>query len=159
MKNVEKRNGKYVVTANADVFIVPNRFYYLNPDLKSDIRRAKRTCDSLNEKFYKTDLIGQFWLTSEDLNSDNIACHGFRLEQHKYVTGGEISEYFPVKIFEDLKENESKEIIMNIFAKDSDSDEDNEIPVELHLNVTAKQTKYRYRSYGNFEDTFKRSIR
>lgn len=152
MKNIEMRDGKYVVTANADVFIVPSRFYYPDHGLSSAIRRAKRVCDSLDEKFYKTDLIGQFWLTSEDLNSDNIACHGFRLDQHKRVAGGEISEYLPVKIFEDLNENESKEIVMNIFAEDLDADEDDIIPVELHLNVTAKQAKYRYSHYGTFEN-------
>ncbi len=149
MKNVTKENGKYVVTANADVFIVPTAFFTVDPEYTNC---AKRICESIGREFSPDELFGRFWITSEDLNSSNLGCHGFRVGGRVYVDSSEMPNSLPVDLFKDLKEDESKEIIFSVMAEDIDTDE--KIPVELHLNVTAKQVPYRYRYIGTFQKAF-----
>lgn len=157
MMNVEKTNGKYVVTANANVFIVPNGFHYIDLERNFAIKRAKRICKTVNKEFHAEELFGEFWFVSDDLESDNLADHGFEVERRVYVMPGEIFSLLPIGLFEDLKEGETKEIIMNVAANDYE-DRIKDVPVELHLNVTAKQKEYRYSNHGNFEDVYKRLV-
>lgn len=157
MMNVEKTNGKYVVTANADVFIVPNRFNYIDLEHNFAIKKAKRICKTVNKEFYADDLFGEFWFVSNDLESDNIVDHGFEIEHRVYVMPYKISSLLPVDLFENLKEGESKEIVINVSANDY-KNHIKDIPVELHLNITAKQKEYRYSNHGNFEDVYKRLV-
>lgn len=157
-------------TANAEIFIIPNRACKLSGILdfaKDKFRKlGEDVCASSGTSFDESkDYFVETWITAEeDLGSENLADHGFRIKlsdnQYVRVCGGEISIDIPSSLLKDLREGkETVQITFNnlqgriITNKDYDNAVD--AIVNLTLNLTGAQTKYRYRRYGNFEDTLK----
>ena len=151
---IENVNGVYEIHANAEVFVIPNSANKVSEyTFRSVIDNAHRMCENLGMEFdEKNDKLAQFWTSSDDLDTENLSCHGFSFE----VDGQEVySEYIPecipVKIYKDIKEGESREVIYE-FEGHIYEPKSSRVPVRLVLNVTAAQSKYRYRRFGNFED-------
>lgn len=157
-------------TANAEIFIIPNRACKLSGILdfaKDKFRKlGEDLCTASGTSFDESkDYFVETWITAEeDLGSENLADHGFRVKlsnnQRIHVYSGEIARDIPLSLLKDLKEGgEAVQITFSnlqgriITGKDYDNAE--EVTVNLTLNLTAAQTKYRYRRYGNFEDTLK----
>ena len=155
-------------TANAEIFIIPNRACKLSEILdfaKDKFRKlGEDLCTASGTSFDESkDYFVETWITvEEDLGSENLADHGFRIKlsdnQRIHVYSGEISRNIPSSLLKDLREGkETVQITFNnlqgriITGKDYDNAE--EVTVNLTLNLTAAHRKYRYRTYGNFEDT------
>lgn len=157
-------------TANAEIFIIPNRACKLSGILdfaKDKFRKlGEDVCASSGTSFDESkDYFVETWITAEeDLGSENLADHGFRIKlsdnQYVRVCGGEISRDIPSSLLKDLREGkETVQITFNNLQgkiiTNKDYDNAVEATVNLTLNLTAAQRKYRYRNYGNFEDTLR----
>ena len=157
-------------TANAEIFIIPNKACKLSGILdfaKDEFRKlGENVCAASGTSFDESkDYFVETWITAEeDLGSENLADHGFRIKlsdnQRVYVYSGQISRNIPSSLLKDLKEGkETVQITFNnlqgriITGKDYDNAVD--ATVNLTLNLTGAQRKYRYRNYGNFEDALR----
>lgn len=136
-------------TFQADVFVIPNRFGALDAAFDG-------TFESLNSKLGRFGIEGfktmdekvlQIWIASPE--EDNWNSHGTPDEVTEALgmvdecgkRPNYLSEYFPARYFEGKSEGDVVTITMK-----------NGVNVEL----TLAQTKYRYRSFGRFEEVFAR---
>lgn len=164
--NVTRKN--VVIEASADVFIVPNSAFKLNPNYVTEMRRIidisnVMRANNLVYDYDKDDII-QLWFTSkEELKSENLGDHGFRFKTEDgdefsiFPCDAKIVEMLPRKMFAGLREGESRTIFIpmkDCTAYNRITDKDEKIDIDLRITVTAAQTKYRYKRFGNFEDTF-----
>lgn len=166
LKINEMENGKLRIEAEADMFVVPNRAGtadgFMESIRENRIEEAKRFCKNNNAEFDPTkDKFIQVWISSEDLNRDNLSSHGFGIhyknERLYCLNGSKYFMYIPETMLKDLKEGETKTILYkNIELENGNVDledaNENKIKADLVLNVTAKQRSYRYKNFGNFED-------
>ena len=158
---------KIVIEASAEVFIVPNHSCKLNPEYMTELNRIvniQKIMRANNLMYdYKADDVVQLWFTSkDDLGSENLGDHGFKFytEDNKYsvyASESSVLNHLPKKMFEGLNEGETR----TIFIPMNDAEVYNhnigyedKADIELRLTVTAAQTKYRYKNYGNFEEVF-----
>ena len=147
------------VTANADVFVIPNHASTADEFIFGKETR-KETVSNVcfaNAVSYspEMDKLIQLWIVSDDLQSDNIEDHGFIYK----FNGKEYRCHLPAychslpKTVLPSKEGETKTVIIpNCIAEERSHDADEEIIFDLELHLTAAQTKYRYKNFGNFED-------
>lgn len=153
------------IEAAADVFIIPNRLSKLDPEYMAELDRIvnmKKIARANNLVFdYKADDIIQLWFTSDDLDSENLGDHGFRfyIEDDKYLvppSESKILNYLPKKMFEGLREGETRTILIPMNDAEiynCNTGDEEKVDIELRLTITAAQSKYRYKNFGNFEDT------
>lgn len=108
-----------------EIFVVPNSAWTLNTGY--DWERWAEKCPNLSGE---EKMVQLWWFNPNDSRGvDNTVCH--------YGDGHEvISEYVPASWISDLKEGESKVLTFN----------------GGKVTVTANQTSFRYRRFGNFED-------
>ena len=159
-------NGKNVVRANAEIFIIPNSAAKCTGFLGSYVERSEEKgitiCNANNKSFDpKKDYFIETWVVSNkdiegaNLGSDNLADHRFifKVNDNTYIGEfGDLSRYFPEKVLP-TKEDETVELIYPDLEASNYDNRDDEITFDLHLNLTAKQLKYRYRNFGTWEDT------
>ena len=105
----------------------------------------------------------QVWMTSEDLHSENLCDHGFHIEVggRKWTAfPGAIPTMLPAKFFQGHKEGEIIKIKFpkTVLETNADwGDEDSfEIESSLILRLELAQTRFRYRSFGTFEECLRR---
>ena len=155
------------VTANAECFVIPNRAsncenYVFGKAHREDNVRA--IVEASGETFDVTnDQLIQLWITSDELHSDNIECHGF----HTMIDGEDVychlpsySSCLPKQVLPKAEGVTKRIVIPRCTAEtsrrwlhDNPEAEEKEFEFTLILNLTANQKSYRYRSFGNFEDT------
>ena len=170
--NVENVNGKLVVNAKAEVFIIPNTPSKVNLDscLGERLANVINEISSLNGyEFSPDERLVQLWWTSEDLGRENLADHGIRVqlnEDHLILSASctyDSFGYLPIGMVKDWHEGEEVEIIIPIktdkscfILKNGKFNEGlveaDEMEIEFHLKVTPSQLKYRYRRFGTFEE-------
>lgn len=160
MKNIVKNeNGTINITANADIFIVPNSAAkisnYFNPE--NALTEMNTLCKDNGCQFDPDrDLLIQVWMCSDDLKSDNLDGHGFsfRMDDNRYVVWGRsIPSRIPASMI-NMKEGETKIINLNNIEAENFLD-DSKVSVNLQLTVKASQLDYRYRGFGKFEDAMR----
>ena len=170
--NVENVNGKLVVNAKAEVFIIPNTPSKIN--WASCL--GERLADAMNEisklngyEFSPDEKLVQLWWTSEDLGSENLGDHGIRVqlnEDHLKIAASCTYNpfgYLPIGMVKDWHDGEEIEIIIPVKTDDNcfvfkngrfdrNATKADEMEIEFHLKVTPSQLKYRYRRFGTFEE-------
>lgn len=154
-----------VIEAEADVFIIPNKLYKLNPKYMTELNRivnVRKIALANNLVYdYEADDVIQLWFVSDDLGSDNLGNHGFRfwVENDRYwvhSSESKILSCLPKKMFEGLREGETRTILIpmnDTEIQNCNTGDEEKVDIELRLTITAAQSKYRYKSFGNFEDT------
>lgn len=128
----------------AEAFIIPNKVDTFKKENHLHLN-AKLARWGIVEKFQEEESIIQLWITSDE--SDSWADHGAPKELFNTLepTGKNyFPQYFPYSIFKDKKEGETITILLD---------------GKHELNLTLAQTKYRYKSFGNFEDALSFVIR
>ena len=159
-------NNNITVTANAECFVIPNHAgtcdqYIFGKAYREDTVRM--ICEANGESFdSKQDNLIQIWITSDELHSDNVECHGFHIEidgKDNYCHLPQYSICLPKQVLPAI-EGEVKELVIpNCTAetsarwlKKNPEAEEEEFQFTLVLNLKANQKEYRYRNFGNFED-------
>lgn len=167
MLKINEENGLYI-EANADVFVVPNRACLgeqFSDFIKNDrIEGGRRFCKNNNLDFDPDkDKFIQVWITSEDLNQDNLGSHGFMIKNNneRLFCSSMYFEYIPENLIRDMKEGDEKTLLYKNIEletrKHSCLHEKNPkiFKADLVLTLKANQRNYRYRDFGNFEDAMK----
>lgn len=152
---IKKETGKLEVTADAEIFIIPNRAGkiqdFLEFSRKRILDKAVELCEDNGHKFdQENDYMVEVWMHSNDLNSDNMNCHGsyFTFEGKEYAIGS-LPSYIPKQLIS-IKEKESTTLrYNNLKCRDYDG---NKGEVDLVLNLRANQLDYRYCRFGAFEE-------
>ena len=148
-----KKNGNvFDVVADAEMFIIPNgaaklEDFIVNRDKLKSI--AVEMCHNNNGTEFneEKDRFVELWMCSEDLDSDNLSCHApsFEYEGVNYIMSFCNYNYIIDKLI-DIKEGETISLKFNNMKLRG-----SECIANVTLNLTASQTKYRYRSFGNFQ--------
>lgn len=153
------------IEAEADVFIIPNKLYKLKPKYMTELNRivnVRKIALANNLVYdYEADDVIQLWFVSDDLDSENLGDHGFRfyIEDDKYLvppSESKILSCLPKKMFEGLREGETRTILIpmnDTEIHNCNTGDEEKVDIELRLTITAAQSKYRYKNFGNFEDT------
>lgn len=152
---IKKETGKFEITADAEIFIIPNRAARINDFLEFSRERILTKAEKLsqdNGKIFdrENDYMVEVWMHSKDLESDNMNSHGsfFNYEGKEYVIGS-LSTYIPRPLIE-MKEKEITTLRYNdLKCRDDDG---NKFDVDLVLNMRANQLDYRYGRSGSFEE-------
>ncbi|MBR6289245.1 MAG: hypothetical protein IKR19_07920 [Acholeplasmatales bacterium] len=155
---------------NMDMFIIPNQAGKVN-NFWTGVERQTSIADmlcNLNGFDFdpKHDKVVQVWSCCDDCN--NMQDHFFHETDDE---GNEYrfrfpSSYIPAKILKDHVEGETFDIVYRMKPENWDNkewdkeDESEELPeFEFIFHTTLAQKKYRYRSFGNFEDVLFRVCR
>ena len=144
------------INATGDIFIIPNHGgavsgYWLESTRREIIEIAK-----LNglEDFNETCNAFEVWISSDDLSTENLNCHGGRFGNDRIECRCSL---LPAVLFENVKEGDSIEI--NLPAAICSRDEHEPEDIIVKITLTAKQLEYRYRSFGRFEEVFQKVLR
>ena len=152
--------NKMVVKAKAAMFIIPNRACLVMDYLGSPeraIKAAESLCAANHTTFNADhDRLVQTWIVAEeDLGTENLGDHGFRVEINGIMYHCNIGDRrhtnIPQILLKDKKEDEWITLILPD-CKGECRDDENEITFDLELSVQLKQLDYRYRRFGRFEE-------
>ena len=95
-------NGTFQASANADIFVIPNHAAHIADYLCGKEQRQEQMeaiCKAnLLEFNSESDWLVETWMTSEDLESDNVADHGFTI----YMNGKEMRAELPYGTWRNL---------------------------------------------------------
>ncbi len=147
MKKVELVNGSKLLNMKASAFIIPNSLAmikdYIEPMQEKKLKCMEELCNLNGTTFDpESDKIVEMWFHSEDVECDNLHCHGFSVEEldgSVRVVSPAVN-HIPVKLVKERKEGDTFTFKVQ--------DEDLLICMELTLD----QTHYRYRQFGPFEE-------
>ena len=146
---------KTIIDSNFDLFIIPNNIVRLDDMCLFGRSRAMNEFAKLNNiSMSKSEPLVEVWVTGE--LTENLGDHGFNIrlsaidDRPIHIGGFHNYMLMPVKMFSGKKEGDSMNIILpfNIYSNNPDFSDG-----ELHANIKLSQTKYRYKRFGNFEDT------
>lgn len=148
-------------TIVADLFIIPNtaskaaNFMSMAETRKNEMEQL---CKANGLVFDPEDPLVQIWVTNDDVEN-------FQDHHPRFIMGGKVYEYnlqtrLPYSILKNIKEGETFDITIPVKGRPVDLDEDTKSPVETEINfkLTAKQTEYRYRRFGKFEECLRMVI-
>lgn len=137
------------IAATGDIFIIPNHALKVS-ELASYKTQIYDTA-SLNGIVLTDDnLMVQVWISSKDLHSDNCIDHGFVADgpTGSYRVNASVTSpvmsYLPAKMLANIKEGDTFQVKFG-FVEDGSC-------ITVTMELTAAQTKYHYRGFGNFED-------
>ena len=136
-------------TFNGDVFIIPNGLSVYE-DLRIMQEFYKDLCE-LNGVDPTGEQFVQVWICSDELNTENMSCHGFR------VNGNYMNAFcgdLPVSLVKDLREGDTVTVNFRAYPDINMGSSDEIITMNLKLN----QSDYRYRRFGNFEEVLRRLL-
>lgn len=164
--NIEERK----VEANVDAFIIPNNAVKMKDFLGGIEERKIKYQKLLDLSGIKCDdlmdqKMVQIWLVAkEDLESDNLSDHGFRVIKDNSLYKFKMSGlyYLPLVALEGKKEGDIIDITFPIIcyqyeglrALDKCIKEKSD-DWSLSAKITLKQKGYRYEGFGNFEEVLK----
>lgn len=145
----------YTIKADASVFIIPNQLSKLDDFFTATKPRAEfihntsvKAADS-DEIICgnPNDLLVQLWWDSEDLGSENLARHGFTIQdgsEMQYFCN-DYMEYLPLNLFKGHKEGDWIDFTFEWYNQDKTA-------ILLLLHTRLDQLNYRYRSFGGFDE-------
>lgn len=159
--------SKYNVAATGEAFIVPNRASKIDFQwcYRPEMYINASMDNGLTEEQAKEEKYFELWLLSKDLHTENLCDHGFRFTTPDGVKhyGSGCRGFFPVSLFAGKKEGDTVDLILTgqSWCKNPSPENEDDIvkeneEVELRLKVTLSQSKYRYRSFGTFEQVLER---
>lgn len=155
-----KLNENNVIPCEVITFIIPNSS--IRPeDCYSDSFREKlinhgKKLEELNEnvQIEETERFVQLWFHSKDLGSENIADHGFRLEDPDGETewfGRINAEYLPKSMLRNVKEGDIINVKFPVqIRKDRNPETTKDIVLDMQLKCS--QEFGRYRAHGKFHE-------
>lgn len=146
---------------DADVFIIPNVIckvsdFIVDVDEMTVYTENVLRMNGMDPSNARDTYLVQLWFISKELESDNVARHGF----HAMVDGKEqrISpfnmEHLPVSLFEGHNEGDTINIKVPVYV-DNYVGDDTRTFAEMDITVTLAQLKYRYRAMGKFDELLK----
>ena len=157
MKNEVKKAAKMVdgvLSIECDMFIVPNSFnransFVCNADRYKESANVILVANGLAEE--ADPLLMQVWMSAEDtMGCENLNCHyGKYIDENGDVKPyGQLWSCLPASLFKDAKEGDTVEVRVpaGVYHYSDKFD--------TMLKITLAQTKYRYRSFGNFENVY-----
>lgn len=148
------------INAEAKAFVIPNQAdAWKDFTLGTNRARMKRACGLNEVPFDENEKWVQMWFVCDDLESENLGCHGGvatdpEAEDILNIRQGML-EFIPESVLKNVKEGDTFtwKAYVNTFRKEEDCEE-NMDPEEaiLNLSITAEQLNYRYRQFGSFEE-------
>ena len=158
------RNDNGEVTGiefNAEAFIIPNHSGKLEDFVFSSTKRdTKEVATSvLGKEPDENERYVQMWYVVKDLNCDNLADHGARVEIDGEKHSIRLSSCFlPYSILKGKNDGDVVDVTFrntyNAWLND-DVDAAGE-PITMH--VTLNQKDYRYRNFGSFQETLRKVV-
>jgi hypothetical protein len=154
LANIIEENGKLVAKITGEVFIIPNS------SNTYDELTLKKRADRLFREYpnMKTDRYIQCWISSKELNIDNLTSIGFEFEHNgKTYYSDAIFSMIPVGLLPSAEKETSVIKLSDVSAYCYDDDDfmRTEIKIDVELTLTANQLDYRYRRFGRFEEVLK----
>lgn len=151
------------IVANLEAFIIPNSvnlfkdFYFkerIEYKYKKLLELSGATCD-LDDQY-----MVQMWYVGEELNSDNLVDHGFRIIENgiRYSFTMNGFDCLPYYFLKDEKEGDIIKVTFPIKLYTDDKSE-NAADWTLEAKIKLNQTDYRYRRFGRFEDVLNQLIK
>lgn len=159
-------NGE--VNATIDAFIIPNKGGTVNEFL-FDIERKKeyfQKLAALNEYEYdENDTLVQLWFVETgdgDGICDNMCDHKFNIKDRNdtYICNIQVP-YLPYKLIQNKMEDDAMELKIPVYAYRYERDRKlKRIELEIMINatITFRQQKYRYSSFGAFEEVLQQVV-
>lgn len=148
----------------AGAFVIPNASgvagdFLIKSFRERTIKKMADICHQFGQEYDPdTDKLIQLWFHSdyEDgenkderrLGSDNLSCHGFKIDGRYYYFD---YNYLPYKILKNVKEGDILTIKFDC-ERDADKDEYEIEKVPLVMDIKFEQLPYRYRNKGRFEE-------
>ena len=172
-------NNVATIKAEGDLFIIPNGIRTLEDINISTRHDIKKVCEmngiKIPEDESQMNLI-ELWAVSEDLDCDNLADHSIYLDDIdgfssinkelidkstiRILYPGRSIHFIPVDIFKDKKEGDAVNIKFPYTIEKSELDDikENDLLKDFifDMDFTLCQRKYRYNSFGDFEDVLHR---
>lgn len=153
----------------AGAFVIPNASavasdFLIKSFMERTVKKMADICRQFGQDYDPDkDKLIQLWFHSdyEDsknkderrLGSDNLSCHGFKIDGRYYYFD---YNYLPYKILKDIKEGD---VLTIEFDCERDVEDDIEYgsveKVPLVMDVKFEQLPYRYRNKGRFEEAVK----
>lgn len=149
---------------DADAFIIPNGASRICTFFSGARNRYIDLCQKIYEfnhieynldEFDNEKMIEMWVVAKEDLNSENLGSHGFKLEIEGVPNYCRFPNYLPMRLFEGKEEGDIVTVIIPIDAYNYEHDDvKTEIYIRFHIRLA--QTEYRYRNFGRFEELLAR---
>lgn len=144
----------------ADVFVVPNSAgtYKDFGPFKFDFLFWAKKCLKVNgieksENEMEKELLVQIWFRTPE--QQDAASSGIVLKNNDGETHlSRPKPYLPYSLIKDMKENDTKTILIPMTIYVNGYNEDNaeaQYPLNVEWTITARQNEYRYRNFGPFE--------
>lgn len=152
-----------VLEGNLEAFIIPNKgglvTNWLSESTQQRMINDIKKISILSSKEFdpKNDPVVQLWFTG--MGCENLVDHYLHAEtddsKRVYMRARNLG-HLPASFFEGKKEGDSIDLVFPATCEVADSDD--ELNITVKAKVTLAQTKYRYRSFGNFEDVLRQVI-
>lgn len=144
------------ISANADLFIVPNSMMSLEEMDRHWAAHYDHCWEQLNGcSQYEADdaLMLEVWITAKpDLHTENLSDHGFKVVMDgKKLNGWAYrATHIPYSIVRDKNEGDTVTFkLPGVLSGDKNQTET--IDCVIELTATLRQLDYRYRDFGNFQ--------
>ena len=153
------------IVANIDGFIVPNSVCKFKDFMLKETRepRYKKLLELSGVECNLDDQpMIQMWYVGEELNSDNLVDHGFKIitDDKKYYFTMSLC-YLPYCLLKGKREGDIITVSFpakcTIFNSNKDI-EDEDIDWVLEAQICLNQQGYRYARFGRFEDVLERLV-
>ncbi len=149
-----------IATVNADIFVIPNSAGKIENFIpfEDSLNEMKQICE-LNGygEFDKNDPLIQVWVC------DN-KCENYQNHYPKFTAEGKtyrynLTSFIPYSILKNVKEGETIDLDLPVTGFHiNEDDTESSIDTVISFKLTAKQTSYRYRRFGNFEEVVERVV-
>lgn len=153
-------NNVKTIKASGNCFIIPNKAVRVDDPcwIRPDESKAtiQRIFELNNMEFDPDCKMVEVWVTSSDLNTDNLSCHAGEIIEEtdgkKYIIGADIY-YIPSTFLERRKEGSVIKFFIDGWMREDNSTEAEDIILELDLKLD--QLNSRYCRCGEFQNAFK----
>ena len=154
------------IKGKCDAFIVPNNGGMIKTLIGSaqerETEHLNKLCEANGTDFDpEKDTFIQMWFVGEDdfacTNMQDHSCH-CEVEGKGYVFN--ISYFwYPTKLFNGKEGDTVHVTFPEISLYEKRTDKTSKIKADIELDITLKQTAYRYKSFGNYEDVLTQVLR
>lgn len=150
------------IFSKASIFIIPNHATLPEESYPGSARliREQTEIAELNDIEYNwdEDQLVQFWIYADDvIRSENLNCHGavIYIDDERYRIDCRCT-HLTERIFREHIEGDVVNLKLPAYLSKSRSSVDEAEKIILDLELTLDQLRYRYRSFGPFEEVLKR---
>ena len=153
---------KQIISFTANAFIIPNGAREVSEFISLDkangtYRYLQEFAKLNNTEICDSDKVVQVWFHSNEVDSDNVVDHGFKVTLNDGTQTGirpSNLQWIPAKMLEGIKEGDSMMLVSPAFTNYNRTRQ-SKIDVILHISMICQQKGYRYARFGNFEEVVK----